>query len=68
MEANLQRALWPKPEKYGLILEIDEQGKILQSLHDPEGTSVREVTSVHERDGALYIGHLHRDRIDRVKL
>lgn len=67
MVANLPRALWPKPEKYGLVIEIDEQGKILQSLHDPDG-GVYEVTSVHERDGTLYLGHLHRDRIDRLKL
>jgi sugar lactone lactonase YvrE len=68
MVSNLPRALWPGPAPYGLAIEVDEQGKILQSLHDPEGTRVREVTSVHEREGALYIGHLHRDRIDRVKL
>lgn len=68
MVANLPRVLWPKPAAYGLVIEVDEQGKILQSLHDPDGASVREVTSVHEREGALYLGHLHRDRIDRVEL
>jgi len=67
MVANLPRALWPKPAKYGLVIEVDEQGKILQSLHDPDG-GVYEVTSVHEREGVLYLGHLHRDRIDRLKL
>jgi len=68
MVANLPRALWPKPAPYGLAIEIDEDGKILQSLHDPSGAVVEQVTSVHERDGALYIGHLHRDRITRVGL
>ena len=68
MVANLPRALWPKPAPYGLVIEVDEQGRILQSLHDPDGASVQEVTSVHERDGVIYLGHLHRDRIDRVKL
>lgn len=68
MVANLPRALWPKPEPYGLVLEIDEDGKILQSLHDPSGATVHQVTSVHERDGALYLGHLHRDRITRLAL
>ena len=67
MVANLPRALWPKPAPYGLVIEVDEQGQILQSLHDPDG-GVYEVTSVHERDGALYLGHLHRDRITRVPL
>lgn len=68
MVANLPRALWPKPAPYGLIIEVDERGQLVQSLHDPEGTRVQEVTSVHERDGALYLGHLHRDRIDRLTL
>lgn len=68
MVANLPRALWPKPERYGLLLEIDEDGKILRSLHDPGGEVVTEVTSAHERDGAVYIGHLHRDRITKIAL
>jgi sugar lactone lactonase YvrE len=68
MVANLPRALWPKPAPYGLVIEIDEDGQVLQSLHDPSGTSVHQVTSVHERDGALYLGHLHRDRISKVAL
>jgi sugar lactone lactonase YvrE len=68
MVANLPRALWPKPEPYGLAIEIDENGKILQSLHDPSGATVHQVTSVHERDGNLYFGHLHRDRISKLAL
>ncbi|WP_371879554.1 SMP-30/gluconolactonase/LRE family protein [Nannocystis punicea] len=68
MVANLPRALWPKPAPYGLAIEIDEDGKVLQSLHDPSGAAVHQVTSVHERDGALYLGHLHRDRISKVPL
>lgn len=68
MVANLPRALWPAPAPYGLAVEIDEDGEILQSLHDPTGEVVHQVTSVHERDGALYIGHLHRDRITRLAL
>ncbi|WP_373372060.1 SMP-30/gluconolactonase/LRE family protein [Nannocystis radixulma] len=68
MVANLPRALWPKPAPYGLAIEIDETGKVLQSLHDPSGESVHQVTSVHERDGALYLGHLHRDRVSKVAL
>lgn len=68
MVANLPRAFWPKPEPYGLVIEIDEDGQVLQSLHDPSGATVHQVTSVHERDGALYLGHLHRDRISKVSL
>lgn len=68
MVANLPRSLWPKPAPYGLAIEIDENGTILQSLHDPTGQTVHQVTSVHERDGVLYFGHLHRDRISKLVL
>lgn len=57
--AKLPRFLWPKPEPYGLVLEIDEQGRIVESLHDPGGESVRTVTSVEPYGGKLYLGSLH---------
>jgi len=68
MVANLPRTMWPKPEPYGLVLEIGEDGQVLRSLHDPTGEVVFQVTSAHEREGSVYLGHLHRDRISRVSL
>lgn len=68
MGANLPRLFWPRPEPYGLVIELDEQGQVLRSLQDPSGAYVEQVTSAHERDGKLYLGHLHRDRITRVAL
>lgn len=68
MVANLPRALWPAPDHYGLLLEIDEAGTILRSLHDTTGSVVEQVTSAHELGGAVYIGHLHRDRISKIAL
>lgn len=68
MVANLPRFLWPKPEPFGLVLEVDEQGTILRSLQDTTGAYVEQVTSAHEHAGKLYLGHLHRDRISRVPL
>jgi sugar lactone lactonase YvrE len=57
--ARLPRFFWPKPEPYGLVLSIDEQGRIVESLHDPGGESVRTVTSVEAHGGKLYLGSLH---------
>ena len=68
MVANLPRFLWPKPEPYGLVLELDEQGQVIRSLHDASGAYVEQVTSAHEHGDKLYLGHLHRDRITRVGL
>ena len=61
--AKLPAALWPKPAPYGLVLELDADGNVLRSLHDPGGRTVENVTSVHERDGSLYLGTLQNDYI-----
>ncbi len=68
MVANLPRFLWPKPEPYGLVIELDEAGQVIRSLHDASGGYVEQVASVHEHGDKLYLGHLSRDRITRVPL
>jgi sugar lactone lactonase YvrE len=66
--AKLPKALWPKPEPYGFVLALNEQGEIIQSLQDPTGKHLKEITSVQEHDGYLYLGSLHNDRIGKYKL
>ena len=66
--AKLPRALWPKPTPYGLVLALDEQGKIIRSLHDPSGKHLKEITSAREYGGYLYLGSLHNDRIGKYQL
>jgi sugar lactone lactonase YvrE len=68
MLAKLPPSVWPKPEPYGLVLEIDEAGRILRSLHDPGGRRVSHLTSARERDGQLYLGNLDQRWIGRVAL
>jgi sugar lactone lactonase YvrE len=45
-----------KPIPYGLLLQINEQGKILNSFFDVDGKVVSEMSSVYEYDGKLYMG------------
>ena len=66
--AKLPRALWPKPKPYGLVLALDEQGNITQSLHDPSGKHFKAITSAVEHGGYLYLGSLHNDRMGKYKL
>lgn len=66
--SKLPKALWPKPKPYGLVLALDEQGEIIQSLHDPTGKHLKEITSAREYGGYLYLGSLHNDRIGKYKL
>jgi len=68
LSAKLPDALKPKPIDYGLVLGLDENGTIVTSLHDPEGLTMKEITSVEEHNGYLYLGSLHNDRIGKLKL
>ena len=66
--SRLPKALWPKPKPYGLVLALDESGRIVQSLQEPTGKHLWEITSAREYGGYLYLGSLHADRIGRYKL
>ncbi len=65
--SKLPKAFWPKPKPYGLVLALDENGKITQSLHEPTGNHLKEITSAREYGGYLYLGSLHNDRIGKLK-
>jgi sugar lactone lactonase YvrE len=66
--SKLPKAFWPKPKPYGLVLALNERGKIIQSLHEPTGKHLKEITSVREYGGYLYLGSLHNNRIGKYKL
>ena len=66
--STLPKASWPKTKPYGLVLALDEQGKITKSLHEPTGKHLKEITSAREYGGYLYLGSLHNDRIGKYKL
>ena len=64
----MPKIFWPKPKPYGLVLELDENGKIIQSLHEPTGKHLKEITSAQEYGDFLYLGSLRNDRIGKYKL
>ena len=68
LSAKLPDWLKPKPIDYGFILGLDEEGNIVTNLQDPSGATLREITSVEEHEGNLYIGSLSNDRIGRFVL
>lgn len=66
--AKLPRFAWPRPKPYGLVLELDEDGRILRSLHDPGGLRFPQITTAREHDGFLYLGNLDRSWVGKLKL
>lgn len=66
--AKLPKALLPKATPYGLVVEINEQGQIMQSLHDTSGSHLRMITSAKPVGDYLYLGSLENDRIGKLKI
>lgn len=66
--ARLPAWMRPRAVDYGLVLSLDEDGQITGSYHDPGGDHIREVTSVEEHGGYIYLGTLGNDRIGRLAL
>lgn len=65
---KLPRAVLPKPVPYGLVIQVNEHGEIVRSLHDTSGQHLRMVTSAKPVNGVLYLGSLENDRIGRLPI
>src|SRR5208283_712592 len=57
-----------KFERYGFVAALDENGFITETLQDPTGQHIYDVTSAKENAGYLYLGSLHADNISKLKL
>lgn len=66
--ASLPKFLWPKPQPFGFVAKISMEGNIMETYQDPSGEHLKEITHAVERDGYLYLGSLHNDRIGKFKL
>ncbi|MET0645079.1 MAG: SMP-30/gluconolactonase/LRE family protein [Pyrinomonadaceae bacterium] len=58
--------LQPAPARYGFVLGLDREGRVVNNLQDPSGKSFAQISSVLERDGKLYFGSLGEDAIGRM--
>tara|TARA_R110002072_G_scaffold238329_1_gene395697 strand:- start:33304 stop:34377 length:1074 start_codon:yes stop_codon:yes gene_type:complete len=47
-----------EPVKYGLVIELNQNGQIIKSLHDPSGDNAFMLTSAIEYQGSLYLGSI----------
>jgi sugar lactone lactonase YvrE len=65
--ARLPEPLQPQPERYGLVLEMGENGRILRALHDPTGR-IAMITGAREHRGRLYLGSLSEPTVAVVTL
>ncbi len=66
--AKLPKVLLGGSAPYGLVIALDEDGRIVRSLHDPGGEQVRFVTSVEEERGYLYLGSVEGTAVGRLRI
>jgi len=66
--SKLPVSLWSKSKRYGFVVALDERGNITETLQDPTGEHLYDVTSAQEYAGYLYLGSSHADRIGKLKV
>lgn len=63
--ARLPEGLLSNTPRYGFVLGLDQDGRVVHNLQDPEGTYAG-ISSVTEHEGMLYLGSLVEDAIGRL--
>ena len=58
----------PSPTPYGLVIQLNREGEIINSLHDSSGKTLSQITNVVEHKGLLYLGTLTGDAVGMYKL
>lgn len=54
---------------YGLILELDRNGRITRSFHDPAGSVVPgHISEVYDDGGLLYLGSYQSPFLGKLRL
>ena len=64
---RLPEAMKPGPDQHGLVLGLDEDGRVVHNLQDPGGRFA-ETSGAVEQDGVLYVGSFGGDGIGRLRL
>lgn len=54
--------------RHCIIVEVDENGQIIRSLHDPTGGIVPDVSEVHDDGDVLWLGSFGSNFVSRLEL
>jgi len=55
-------------QKHNLILELNENGQVVRSLHDPNGSTISDVSEIHDEGDALWFGSYKSNFIGKLDL
>ncbi|HEX7177328.1 MAG TPA: SMP-30/gluconolactonase/LRE family protein [Pyrinomonadaceae bacterium] len=65
---RLPQSFQPAPERYGFVLALDTEGRVVENLQDPSGKSFAQISSALEHRGKLYFGSIGEDALGRLLL
>jgi hypothetical protein len=63
----LPEVLLPRPKRYGLVVLVDGDGRVLRTLHGPAGHYWM-ITGVRQQSDQLWLGSLYEPTVARVRL
>ncbi len=66
--ARLPKFLQPAPKRYGFVLGLDLNGRVVENLQDGSPACYAEIANVVERQGSLYFGSIGESTIGRFRL
>ena len=67
MIVRLPDPLQPAPERYGFVLGLNRNGKVVYNLQDPAG-GYAQISSVQEFEGHLYFGSLAETGVGKIRI
>lgn len=66
--SKLPKWMQPAAIRRGMVVALNEQGDVIKSYHDPDGSMVYMITSAEQVGDMLYLGSLEAPQIVRLKL
>jgi sugar lactone lactonase YvrE len=65
---RLPEFVQPTPQRYGFVLGLDRDGRVVENLQDPSGQSFALISNVLEYQGQLYLGSIGEDALGHISL
>ena len=65
---KLPKFMQPAAIKQGLVVALNQNGEVMRSYHDSDGSAVYMVTSVEQVGDTIYLGSLTAPQIVRMKI
>jgi hypothetical protein len=65
---RLPKFLQPAPKRYGFVLGLDANGKVVENLQDGSPQCYAQIANAVEHDGSLYFGSIGESTVGRFRL